>query len=132
MRLLTPGSRRHCAMSRFLLAFLALILALLYAALSPAVTSRFEPFDFSINASTRVLLVTAHPDDECMFFAPTILTLVARKVEVHSLCLSVGDQDGLGDIRRSELEKSLDVLGISKDKRMVVDSPYVWNSTFAS
>jgi N-acetylglucosaminylphosphatidylinositol deacetylase len=119
-------------MSRFLLAFLALILALLYAALSPAVTSRFEPFDFSINASTRVLLVTAHPDDECMFFAPTILTLVARKVEVHSLCLSVGDQDGLGDIRRSELEKSLDVLGISKDKRMVVDSPYVWNSTFAS
>jgi N-acetylglucosaminylphosphatidylinositol deacetylase len=36
-----------------------------------------------------VLILTAHPDDECMFFSPTIqaLTSVAN---VHVLCLSQG------------------------------------------
>ena len=36
-----------------------------------------------------VLLVTAHPDDECMFFSPTILNL-RRSSTVHLLCLSTG------------------------------------------
>lgn len=36
------------------------------------------------------LLVTAHPDDECMFFAPTIIRLVELKANVHLLCLSEG------------------------------------------
>lgn len=40
--------------------------------------------------STQALLVTAHPDDECMFFAPTILNLVESKVDLHLLCLSTG------------------------------------------
>ena len=43
-----------------------------------------------------VLLVTAHPDDEAMFFVPTILALQARSVRVHVLCLSTGEFDGLG------------------------------------
>lgn len=38
----------------------------------------------------RALLVTAHPDDECMFFAPTVLNLVESNVDVHLLCLSTG------------------------------------------
>lgn len=38
----------------------------------------------------RVLLVTAHPDDECMFFGPTILNLRSRNVPVTLLCLSTG------------------------------------------
>lgn len=42
------------------------------------------------NDETRALLVTAHPDDECMFFAPTILKLVESQASVYLLCLSTG------------------------------------------
>lgn len=38
----------------------------------------------------KTLLITAHPDDECMFFAPTILALNNTKSEVFLLCLSEG------------------------------------------
>lgn len=39
----------------------------------------------------RVLIVTAHPDDECMFFGPTILSLTKRPdCHVYLLCLSNG------------------------------------------
>lgn len=39
----------------------------------------------------RVLIVTAHPDDECMFFGPTILSLLKRPTcRVYLLCLSNG------------------------------------------
>lgn len=76
---------------------------------------------------SNVLLLTAHPDDECMFFAPTILALqeapLLRPPKLHSLCLSVGNADGLGDIRRRELEGSLDVLGIGEGRRWVIDTP---------
>ncbi len=38
-----------------------------------------------------VLLVIAHPDDECMFFTPTILMLQqVVDAEIHLLCLSTG------------------------------------------
>jgi N-acetylglucosaminylphosphatidylinositol deacetylase len=86
------------------------------------------------NGTSRVLLLTAHPDDECLFFAPTVSSLQALaprdgltaehlKVELYSLCLSVGNADGLGETRREELSRSLDVLGIDEDKRWVVDHP---------
>ncbi|KAJ7621192.1 LmbE-like protein [Roridomyces roridus] len=81
----------------------------------------------------NVLLLTAHPDDECMFFAPTILALAAReqpsdkrqkdKSSLYSLCLSTGDADGLGAIRPNELEKSLDILNIDSTKRKIIDHP---------
>jgi hypothetical protein len=38
----------------------------------------------------RVLLVIAHPDDEAMFFSPTLLTMRQLNIEVHVLCLSTG------------------------------------------
>lgn len=40
---------------------------------------------------SRVLLVTAHPDDECMFFGPTIIALKKRSnCRIFLLCLSSG------------------------------------------
>lgn len=36
------------------------------------------------------LLVTAHPDDEAMFWAPTILALLDQGLRVALLCLSTG------------------------------------------
>lgn len=44
-------------------------------------------------SAKRVLLVTAHPDDESMFFGPTILSLIRRKnCKIYLLCLSNGKQ----------------------------------------
>jgi len=71
----------------------------------------------------RVLLLTAHPDDECMFFSPTILALSKQSKLVYSLCLSTGDADGLGNLRKDELRHSLDVLGIPPNRSLVIDDP---------
>lgn len=59
-----------------------------------------------------VLIVTAHPDDECMFFSPVILALTKWKVPVDLLCLSCGDFYGMGRVRSEELKASVNVLGI--------------------
>lgn len=53
----------------------------------------------------RVLLVTAHPDDECMFFAPAVLKLTESNAAVYLLCLSSGT---------SSFEKSTDSLKVFK------------------
>ena len=73
----------------------------------------------------RILLLTAHPDDECLFFAPTILALRDDPThpEIFSLTMSVGNADGLGELRKDELSRSLDVMGIDQEKRWVVDHP---------
>ena len=44
----------------------------------------------SLKTEGRVLLITAHPDDESMFFAPAIIALTQANVEVFLLCLSEG------------------------------------------
>lgn len=72
--------------------------------------------------STKIaLLVTAHPDDEAMFFAPA-LRHIGRMVEtdnamgglssLHWLCLSTGNAEGLGDLRVKELQKSAQFFGV--------------------
>lgn len=78
-----------------------------------------------IDTSPKVLLVTAHPDDESLFFAPTLASLRASDADVYLLCLSTGDADGLGTVRQPELIRSLDVLGIPDGKRWILDNPYV-------
>lgn len=95
-----------------------------------------EELEFLNGRSTNILLLTAHPDDECMFFGPAVLALTekVRRIKeldgehrhsVSSLCLSSGDSDGLGLIRKKELNASLDVLGVDKDRRWLLDKLYV-------
>ncbi|KAG8228867.1 hypothetical protein J437_LFUL007603 [Ladona fulva] len=63
----------------------------------------------------RVLFVTAHPDDECMFFGPAILKLSQRSdCELFLLCLSTGFRNkyNQGSLRKNELWDSCDILGI--------------------
>jgi len=70
-----------------------------------------------------VLLVTAHPDDEVMFFAPSILSLVSHRIDLRVLCLSTGDSEGLGTTRKEEFFHSLSVLGVSAEKVFILDEP---------
>lgn len=60
----------------------------------------------------RVLLVTAHPDDECMFFGPVIMKLKQEKCQIYLLCLSTGDAYNLGVKRKQELWDACSIIGI--------------------
>ena len=109
---------------RIALATSALICALLFARL---------PYERRLSClGERALLLTAHPDDECMFFAPTVNALVkSPNTQLFSLCLSTGNADGLGERRVPELAASLRVLGIPANQSRVlnhssVPSPNTW------
>ena len=71
--------------------------------------------------------MTAHPDDECMFFGPTILGLLRHGGggtcnEVYMLCMSDGNADQLGTTRRQELYESGSVLGIPKENIRILSN----------
>ena len=68
----------------------------------------------------KVLLVTAHPDDETLFFAPLIL---AAPADTSILCLSTGDAYGLGTMRTEELFAATQSLGIPRDQVQIMDHP---------
>ncbi|KAI9063770.1 LmbE-like protein [Trametes sanguinea] len=102
-----------------------LVLSLVWSLLSSSAQNDLDVLArTSADGPANILLLTAHPDDECMFFAPTILALLDKTdARLHSLCLSVGNADGLGEVRRHELARSLEVLGIEDGRRWVVDRP---------
>lgn len=60
------------------------------------------------------VLVIAHPDDESMFFLPTIQNLVSSGETLWLLCLTTGDYDGLGKQRCKELAAAGELLGFQK------------------
>lgn len=46
----------------------------------------------AISKCKNILFVTAHPDDECMFFGPSIISLTEKPgANVYLLCLSRGN-----------------------------------------
>lgn len=65
--------------------------------------------------NTNIQILIAHPDDEVMFFGPSILQLLKKQYNNHiSLtCFSTGNNQGLGSIRSEELVRSLQILGIT-------------------
>lgn len=85
----------------------------------------------------RVLFVIAHPDDECMFFAPTILNLRQfGQYDLFLLCLSSGNFNNQGKVRQQELIESCRLLGIREnnvfilDRRDLSDDPsLLWEKT---
>ncbi|KAM1724769.1 hypothetical protein ACFXTH_022902 [Malus domestica] len=84
----------------------------------------------------NVLFVVAHPDDESMFFTPTINYLTVRGHNVHILCLSIGDADGKGITRKEELYQASAILKVPHQQVSVLDHPNlqdgfgkVWNDS---
>ncbi|KAH6758553.1 N-acetylglucosaminylphosphatidylinositol de-N-acetylase family protein [Perilla frutescens var. frutescens] len=82
----------------------------------------------------NVLLVIAHPDDESMFFAPVINYLISRDHNLRIMCMSTGNADGMGCIRKEELYLASAVLKIPAQQVKTLDHPdlqdgfgKVWN-----
>ncbi|EMC98182.1 hypothetical protein BAUCODRAFT_415244 [Baudoinia panamericana UAMH 10762] len=81
-------------------------------------TSRSSP----TLAGKRICLLIAHPDDEAMFFGPTLLLLNKPELanQVFILCLSAGNAEGLGQVRKQELVKSALLLGVKSSEHVVI------------
>ncbi|ELT94579.1 hypothetical protein CAPTEDRAFT_144788 [Capitella teleta] len=76
----------------------------------------------SVCLSRRALFIIAHPDDECMFFAPSILSLTSSgQNQVFLLCLSTGDFYKQGRVRQKELIESCKILGIGENRIFIVN-----------
>jgi len=75
----------------------------------------------AIGEARRVLLVISHPDDETMFFGPTLLNLCRTRAgadNVFLLCMSNGDFKGNrahGLTRKRELYAACKVLGLPEE-----------------
>lgn len=79
----------------------------------------------STKTSKYILFIIAHPDDETMFFSPTIFSIKNLKstlekkgidIKLHILCLSNGNFYGQGKIREEEFEKVMSHMRIDKYK----------------
>ncbi|KAG0253637.1 N-acetylglucosaminyl-phosphatidylinositol de-N-acetylase [Mortierella polycephala] len=72
---------------------------------------------------TNIVLVIAHPDDEVMFFGPTLaeLTRSENGNTVRVLCMSSGNHDGLGEKRKKELVASCRSFGIRESHVTVLE-----------
>ena len=80
----------------------------------------------SIIDNASIILVIAHPDDEAMFFYPTI----SRAKRLHIICLSNGGYDGLGEQREKELQRAARRLGASAtciNNAALQDGPHAWD-----
>ena len=71
----------------YLAALVAVVLPCLYIYTASVVQTRFPTLQ-----NKRICLLIAHPDDEAMFFAPTVLALTRPETGNHVkiLCLSTG------------------------------------------
>ena len=105
---------------------------LLYAGLAPIIFLIFWVVTASLTSSSfppprnlynkRIILLIAHPDDEAMFFSPTLLALTDPALGNHLkiLCLSTGNADGLGETRKKELIESAMKLGVRRKEDVFV------------
>ncbi|KAG6009074.1 hypothetical protein E4U43_000056 [Claviceps pusilla] len=73
----------------------------------------------------NLLVVTAHPDDECLFFSPSILGVLNRNKDVRGglIVMSTGNNYGLGELRKKELLGSCEALGIDTTRCVALDHP---------
>ncbi|ODA81357.1 hypothetical protein RJ55_04322 [Drechmeria coniospora] len=92
----------------------------------------------ALQHAKNVLIVTAHPDDECLFFSPTILGVLDRNHRIKGglLVMSTGNNDGIGETRKKELLGSCAALGIDSSRCVALDHPELqdnpklwWNTT---
>ena len=80
-----------------------------------------SPLSASTAKRLHIGFVFAHPDDETLFFLPTILHCLHHQLPVSLLCLSTGNADGLGRTRQKEMLALCHTLSLSTDALLMVD-----------
>lgn len=84
-----------------------------------------------IKRNSISVFVIAHPDDESMFFVPTITAISSKDGTCcWLLCLSNGNYDGLGKQREDEL-KRVGRHYLHMDRVIVIDDPLLQDSPTA-
>lgn len=81
----------------------------------PELFPEFQLNEVSKNFQNKnIQLLIAHPDDEVMFFAPTLIELnkPIHNNNISVICFSTGNDKGLGSIRHDEVIRSLEILNI--------------------
>jgi N-acetylglucosaminylphosphatidylinositol deacetylase len=68
------------------------------------------------------VVVIAHPDDESMFFLPTLTNLIQAGETVWLLCLTTGNYHGLGNLRKGELSRVCRMLQVSRLIQLEVET----------
>ena len=56
-----------------------------------------------------------------MFFGPTITKLVRKGCQLHVLCVTSGNADGLGAVRKRELTMAVTKLGMCSEYLTILD-----------
>lgn len=97
------------------------IMAVVGSAIFASNFSKFLSSKTPLMNDSSALFVTAHPDDEAMFFGPSILHASKVNCTVFLLCLSTGDAEGLGGIRAQEIYNATYLLGIPPSHVRVID-----------
>ncbi|KAJ6613854.1 putative deacetylase LmbE-like domain-containing protein [Mycena sp. CBHHK59/15] len=115
----------------------SLLTLILASILRPQTLSTFGKA--SAGHEERALLLIAHPDDETFFFSPTLTALsrtpmqqVGGLGEIFVVCLSTGNAKGVGDVRKEEFGRSLDIFGIPGERRFILDHPYLQDNKTAA
>ncbi|XP_073138531.1 uncharacterized protein [Henckelia pumila] len=78
---------------------------------------RVEPIGGNVNVFKRI------GPCFCSFFAPTINHLISDGHNLHVLCMSTGDAEGQGNIRKEELYLASAILRIPIEQVKIVDHP---------
>ena len=104
----------------------ATVLALLLPIVLWLYTSYMSSTAFPTLRGKRICLLIAHPDDEAMFFGPTVLALADPDLGNHLkiLCLSNGNAEGIGETRKAELVKSAQLLGLRGEDVLILNDKY--------
>ena len=113
--------------SSFFLLFFSLFVVYLSRLKTKSILSK----DFRLSQKSALIII-AHPDDEIMFFTPTIKILKKFGVNLRVLCLSNGNYNGLGKVRTEEFydvsrELGLNANVILNDSKLQDDFLHKWN-----
>lgn len=75
--------------------------------------------------NSSISLLIAHPDDEAMFFGPTLskLSLPEYNNNVTIICFSSGNFDGIGHVRKQELLASAQQFNVPASNVRLIDDP---------
>ncbi|GFF23758.1 N-acetylglucosaminyl-phosphatidylinositol de-N-acetylase [Aspergillus udagawae] len=123
-RLGRQGQRRKLArIVSSLFVIVALTALCLYVLLAYYLANDPRLVPVAFQHAKSILLVTAHPDDETLFFSPSITyPRDDPHVQRALLAISSGNYEGIGDRRRQEIHDSCSVLGIVPDRCIVLDN----------